>query len=231
MLDTNAAYPQVLDGVGAYLESDSMNDVATTLSQFPSENLIHALNDNQITCKRWLIDQLYLALGGSFGSIFILGGWYGVLAALLLNDRRFTIRQVMSIDLDPDCEVIANSLNRSRRACDQFLAVTANASALPYPVHGDTTSQQIAGKLHTAVPNLVINTSCEHMSPSERWYDQIPADMLLALQTNDYYSCDEHVNCVESLEAFKDQVPMQRTLFAGTLERRRYSRFMLIGQK
>ena len=231
MLDTEAAHPGAIDEVSPYLQSDSLNDVVDTLSQFPSETLEHALNDNQIKCKRWLIDKLYLALGGRFGTVYVLGGWYGVLPALLLNDQRFSIRRVVSIDIDPDCETVANRLNQSHRESSRFTAMTANASSVQYQAFDEISSQPAHAKVSFSVPNLVINTSCEHMDLSEKWYDRIPEGMLQAYQTNDYFSCDEHVNCVETLEDFKAQVPMQQILYEGTMERRRYSRFMLIGRK
>ena len=53
--------------------------------------------------------------------------------------------------------------------------------------------------------------------------------MPLVLQSNDYFDCPEHVNCVADLAAFKTQVPMSEVHYEGTLRRRRYSRFMLIG--
>ncbi len=252
MLGSNSVHPNAIDEVSPFLQSDSLNDVVDTLSQYPLENLAHALNYNQVKCKKWLIDEVNRALGGRFGTVYILGGWYGVLAALLLNDQRFSIRRVVSIDIDPDCEAIANSINQSYRASSRFTAVTANVRSVQYQVRDDISSRQTNGFTHQSsgssyptsgfshqangntaysAPNLVINTSCEHMSPSEKWYDLIPNGMLQAYQTNNYFSCDEHVNCVESLDAFKDQVPMRQVLFAGTLERRRYSRFMLIGRK
>jgi hypothetical protein len=51
------------------------------------------------------------------------------------------------------------------------------------------------------------------------------------LQSNDYFACREHVNCVADLAAFRLQAPLAQTLFAGEREMRRYTRFMLIGRK
>ncbi len=58
------------------------------------------------------------AARGRFGTVTVLGGWFGVLGAILLADRRLAIRQVVSVDLDPRCEAIARSLNAThvRRA-------------------------------------------------------------------------------------------------------------------
>lgn len=215
-----------LDEVGRYLLTPSLNDLADTLNQFPDMSLQHALNDNQVTCKRWLIDQVHAALGGDFGTVYILGGWYGVLAALLLNDQRFSVRQVISIDIDPACEPIATSLNQTHSRSASFVAVTANVSTFDYR---RTDHEGVNGGGKAA--NLVINTSCEHLSPSDNWYGQIPEGTCQVFQSNDYFSCDEHVNCVQDLDAFKEQLPMTEILYQGSLKRRRYTRFMMIGRK
>ena len=225
MLAPHDPHLGALDEVGRYLLAPSLNDVANTLNQFPGMSLQHALNDNQVTCKRWLIDQLHLALGGEFGTVYILGGWYGVLAALLLSDQRFTLGRVISIDIDPACAAVAASMNETHGRSSKFLAVTANATDYSYR-RTDQDGQNGSGKA-----NLVINTSCEHMEPSENWYDQIPGGTCQVFQSNDYFSCDEHVNCVQDLDAFKEQVPMTEVLYQGSLKRRRYTRFMLIGRK
>ncbi len=79
--------------------------------------------------------------------------------------------------------------------------------------------------------DLLINTSCEHLAEFGRWYERVPAGQRLVLQSNDYFACDQHVNCVADLAAFRAQAPMQEVLFAGERRMRRYVRFMLIGRK
>jgi len=39
------------------------------------------------------------------------------------------------------------------------------------------------------------------------------------------------VNCIKDLAAFKQQMPMSELLYEGALQRKHYSRFMLIGRK
>ena len=104
----------------------------------------------------------------------------------------------------------------------RFKAVTADAGSLSYDP---------PGAAHNGTRTLIINTSCEHMPPSVDWYGRIPAGTLVAAQSNDYFSCDEHVNCVADLAGFKAQVPMSALYYEGSLRRRRYTRFMLIGRK
>jgi hypothetical protein len=69
------------------------------------------------------------------------------------------------------------------------------------------------------------------MPSAEAWYGRLPTGILQALQSNDYFDCDEHVNCIADLTAFKRQAPMSEVLYEGALQRKRYSRFMLIGRK
>ena len=74
-------------------------------------------------------------------------------------------------------------------------------------------------------------TSCEHLAEFARWYTRIPAGKRLVLQSNDYFACEQHVNCVPDLAAFRAQAPMRDVLFAGERKMRRYVRFMLMGRK
>mgnify|MGYP003694664571 CR=1 FL=1 len=50
------------------------------------------------------------AAARSYANVTILGGWFGVLAAVLLHDPRFSIGKVTSIDIDPRCA--ADSIGR-----------------------------------------------------------------------------------------------------------------------
>jgi hypothetical protein len=59
----------------------------------------------------------------------------------------------------------------------------------------------------------------------------VPDGQRLVLQSNDYVSVAEHVNCVRDLAAFRAQAPMRDLLFEGERALRRYTRFMLIGRK
>lgn len=51
--------------------------------------------------------------------------------------------------------------------------------------------------------DLIVNTSCEHMSYD--WLSQVPAGCVLALQSTDY-QIPEHANCVESVDEFKENI-------------------------
>ena len=88
------------------------------------------------------------AWGRTLRAIWIMGGWYGVLAAMLFDDPRFAIGEISSFDIDPAVAAVGATLNGTQQA--GFTPVTADMYALDY-----------RGRDR---PDLVINTSCEHIA-------------------------------------------------------------------
>lgn len=213
-------YRDILDGLAVYAQSDFHRDILATLTRHQEPGLAVALNKNQMASKRWLAETLHATVGAHLGCVLILGGWFGALAALLLHDRRFAIDRVMSVDIDPRCAPVAESLNATHVRGGRFAARTADMLDLDYA--GDSGGDRM---------DVVINTSCEHLPAFDRWYSRIPDRQLLVMQSNDYFACPEHVNSVADLAAFSAQAPLREVLFAGERKMRRYVRFMLIGRK
>ena len=231
-LNEHEFYQSILDGLARYLENAFVADVLETVSRFPVRNLAYGLNKNQITSKKWLIDALHQTIGNRLGTVYVLGGWYGVLGAMLLHDGRFDIDKVLSVDIDPSCREVAQSLNRTHVDNGMFYAVTADI----YELNFDQTEFDVCRKdgvtqKLVARPDLIINTSCEHLGQFDRWYQRVPAGMPQILQSNNFYDCEEHVNCVPDIDSFRRQALMSELLFTGVLKLKRYSRFMLIGRK
>jgi hypothetical protein len=217
-------YRDIIEGLAIYTGSALQRDVLATLSHHDAPDLGGALNKNQIASKMWLAESLLGALGPDLGDVTILGGWFGVLGAVLLHDPRFRIGRVVSIDIDPRCAAIAESLNATHARAGRFAARTADMLELDYA----PPEARAPGAPGNA---LVINKSCEHLADFGRWYARIPPGKRLVLQSNDYFACAQHVNCVPDLAAFKAQAPLRELLFAGERKMRRYVRFMLIGRK
>lgn len=209
-------YPDILRGLAAYFDSPFVLNIARTAERFRRQDLSIALNRKQIACKTWMIDQLHAACGGKWGSVWIVGGWYGVLPALLFEDKRFDIAEVVSFDLDSGCEDVAECLNREHAASGQFKARTADMFEIDYS---------------DGTPDLVVNTSCEHIPDVRAWLDLIPEGTRVALQSNDYFGEPDHHNCVASLDEFKAQTALSGIDYEGELPLRRYTRYMLIGTR
>lgn len=199
-------------GIAAYTGSPLIAGLARIIAKHPEADIGNAFNHKQVACKMWARDELFESSGGRFKRIWVLGGWYGVLAAMLLDDPRFDIDAIDSIDIDPSVATVARTLNRP--AGDRFQAVTADMYALNYAA---------------ARPDLVINTSCEHIADVRGWLDLLPRGTRVLLQSNDYFSEPTHINCVASVEAFEKMAGLKELHFSGALPMKKYTRFMLIG--
>ena len=211
-------FRDILDGLSAYYDSTLIADLLTTINKVPAPGLGNAWNYNQIRGKRWLVDTLAKHLDNDTRNILLLGGWYGVLASLMLDHPGFSNVEVSSLDIDPECEWVARSINQTWVDQGRFEAITDDMLGFDYTAWDDSR-------------NIIINTSCEHIEAFDDWFDRMPTGPLLVLQSNDYYSCDEHVNCVPSLAHFEQQVPLSELHFSGALALKKYTRFMLIGRK
>jgi hypothetical protein len=202
----------LMRGVAAYTGSPLMKGLASVLGKHPDADLGNAFNHKQIGSKMWARDSLHEALGGRLEKVVLLGGWYGILAAILFDDPRFEIGAITSYDIDPAVGAVAETLNREW--ADRFSAVTADMYGLDYAAMG---------------ADLIVNTSCEHIADLRAWLALLPKGVRVMLQSNDYFSEPTHINCVPSLEAFAEQAQLSTLDFSGSLKMKKYTRFMLIG--
>jgi hypothetical protein len=199
-------------GIAAYTGNSLVEGLARIIAKHPEADIGNAFNHKQVGCKMWARDKLFESSGGRFERIWILGGWYGVLAAMLFDDARFDLEAIDSIDIDPAVASVAQTLNRP--AGERFRALTADMYTLDYSM---------------ARPDLVINTSCEHIDDVRGWLDLLPQGTQVLLQSNDYFSEPTHINCVDSLDAFEKMAALRELRFSGELPMKKYTRFMLIG--
>src|SRR4029450_7590841 len=86
-------------GIAAYAGSPLIEGLARVIARHPEADIANAFNHKQVGCKMWARDRLFESCGGQFGRIWILGGWYGVLAAMLFDDPRFDVAAIVSIDI------------------------------------------------------------------------------------------------------------------------------------
>ncbi|TCO77540.1 hypothetical protein EV699_12543 [Plasticicumulans lactativorans] len=207
----------LLRGIAAYTASPLIADLAETATAHPAAALDNAFNHKQVACKAWLRDALHLTLGPAHPRVWVLGGWYGVMAAMLLDDPRFDLGEIVSVDLDPACAPIARQLNHRAAAAGRFRTRCADMYALDYS--------------GADAPTLVINTSCEHLPDPRAWLARLPRGLPVALQSNDYFTEPGHVSAVPDLDAFIAQAGLGEVLYAGALRLKKYTRFMLIGRR
>ena len=208
----------LLRGASVLTGNDLLLRLARTVSRYPEAQLHVAFNHRQIASKLWARDELAKHRARRHERIWIVGGWYGVLAALLFDDDRVSTsaasRASTSIRPWPSWR---ESLNEPQVADGRFAARTADMYALDYAAA-------------PTGPDLVVNTSCEHIDDLPGWLALIPRGTRVLLQSNDYFAESEHVNSLATLEDFAAAARLGHVDFAGSLYLRKYTRFMLIGR-
>ena len=177
--------------------------------------VVESLDDVQVRSKLWLIDELarLRELGGA--ELIVLGAWYGMLPLLFDLRLERPPASMLCVDVDPrPCqvgqEVIGALYPNIRYRC-------ADAMGLDYGAVDPQT--------------IVVNTICEHLGDVAGWWARIPPGQLVVLQSNNYFPCPDHVNCVADLAAMKKQTPFGELLFEGVLPLSIFDRFMLIGYR
>lgn len=208
-------------------------DLWKTVRAFPNADWEDAFSHGQIQSKLWLIEKAETTLPKNLSCAFICAGWYGLLAALWKQHPACSIKKFRSFDHDPTCAPIADSLHRQLVIKDwEFKASTADIMSLDYSLtHYEVTKADGSVQKLSDRPDLIINTSCEHLTDFKKWFAKIPTGTWVILQNNDFFAGKDHVNCVKSLEEFLNQVPLTKIAIQDSLKLDHYTRFMLIAQK
>jgi len=167
----------------------------------------------QVNSKVWLAENLVGFVPVKPLNIVIYGGWNGVLASILFNSN-IAVKHITSVDIDPVCEDIANTVNKRYEMLDKFEAVTHDMC------------KYVTGA------DVVINTSCEHITQEQYndWLDNQPDDAVIVLQSNNYFDHDEHIRCSTDLNDFT-RISNINPYLRRTLKTPKYNRYMLIGKK
>jgi hypothetical protein len=186
-------------------------------------NLTDHFSRGQMKSKLWLVDELSNVIDGSLGTVLMYGGWYATVANLL--SRKFNINRYYSLDVDPTVSEISENFNYRAHATGKFKAITHDVNRLIYDDMGKCNIPGVGGVL----PNVVINTSCEHMT--DQWFGMLPRGQFVVLQTNNYFKNSQHINCVSSVEEALAKYKFTQVLYSGELETFLYDRYMIIGIK
>lgn len=205
--------------------------VLSVTKDYPEEqeSLSDSFSDNQLNAKLALINSVNNLNALDINStVVIWGSWYGSILIPILANK---VKNIVCIDLDNKPLQIAknrlfNNYKNVDYICDDIFA-TCRKSYL------DT--------------NLIINTSCEHMPPMKDWPwfgpgalkedgvlgkdPKISSNCYFAFQSNNMFDIEGHINCVNSLEEFKEQLPARaEVLFEEEVEDTRGTRYMLVGK-
>ena len=159
-----------------------------------------AFTHGQIRSKIWLCRELE-KLNWASNLTWIYGGWYGLVAFLLLSRDKFNVKRIHSYDVDPSCKDIAEMINDNWICQSEvFRAHTLDCNLL-VPTDSD----------------LIINTATEHF-PSMTWWNNIPSGKRVVLQGNNMVHAGEEVTISTSLDDFKQRFPLSTYEYTGEIE-------------
>ena len=185
-----------------------------------------AFSDGQMASKLWLCEQLEaLDEAGkiSVGTVWVFGSWYATLPLLLLARGKARITKVVCFDTDPKANRIAEkilnhwicegmNIHIERMDCAEVL--------------------QTGSKFLNELPDIIINTSCEHMNYD--WWSQIPAGVKFAAQSTNMVH-PTHSNTASTLQDFTSKLQPSEIYYSGEKNfdypNLKFKRYLLIGKK
>jgi len=206
---------KILKNIISNLISSSMREVRE------DKQLLDSFSPNQFLSKLNLINHIRsLNILNKNSEIVIFGGWYGsILIPAFYNEvKKITL-------VDKDNKVISRAKHNLFKDTDvEFIC--------------DDIFENFRNQYETA--NLIINTSCEHMKPMKEWgpapqyknpwWDRV-SPAYFAFQSNNMFDIPTHINCVNNIEEFKEQMPSNaKIMIEDHIKDDRGTRFLLIGK-
>lgn len=168
---------------------------------------IESFRPGQIKSKSWLVDEV-CNFNMEWNNVLVLGSWNSILLWELFNEQA-KVTWFDFVDTDPTCHYHRDLYFEQNELKKNYSNIIMDATEF-----SDHKSY-----------DLIINTSCEHMK-------DIPAvnGPLYALQSNNQFDLEEHINCVKSPEQLATQNRITDVRYKGELDLNNKKRFMVIGQ-
>lgn len=179
-------------------------------------DFVDSFSQSQLESKTWLVDILSM-MNINKPQIQLFGGWNGILITRLLIENLNNIIRIHNIDLD----------EKSIKIFMKYRWETQDRKRLE-GTHGDVRTPH----RYDSWTNIVINTSSEHMPdlPELIKDKDYRSDCLFALQSNNMFHIDDHINCVSSEQELVDKSQLNTIKYQGTCDMANgYKRFMVIG--
>ena len=219
-------FPKLMDPVYDKAVSYALNN------EYDMPHFWDHFSPNQRASKEWLLKELASVKNDPVFAkkrkeyigkrIHVYGGWFGYpIINMLFDLYKDDIDFIENIDMDEKAIGMGKLFNEQYgyNDKDQPRVFHTHANVL------DTNPRE--GSLH-----LLINTSSEHMPPlPELLKDKNPKDYCLyALQSNNMFHIDDHINCVNDENELAETSEIKNVLYKGSLAMPNgYKRFMVIG--
>jgi hypothetical protein len=218
------------------IDTTLLENVLKTIKHNPylKDDIYDSYSTNQFSSKCALLNSIEsLNILNTESTVFIWGCWYG---SILIPSLSTKVKKIIALDLDPKAIEIGK----------KFFGDYKNVEFKCVDVFEKYLNSYISG-------SLIINTSCEHMLPMKEWKwfgpgalendtfkglkgegfgsPKLSSNCYFAFQSNNMFGIEGHINCVNSLEEFKEQMPSRaQILYEEEVEDTRGTRYMLVGK-
>ena len=206
-------YTLTIELINKDIDTTLLFNVLKAIKHLPElkKTICDSYSNNQVLAKKTLIKNLDQYITED-SNVAILGSWYANILLPLLHDK---VNEIWPIDIDEQAIKIGKNM------------FFPNLENVKWAV-GDVFEKSIAKDYEKI--NVIINTSCEHMSPMKEWKYWWPG-MIFALQSNNMFGIEGHINCVNSIDEFEDQLPEgAKVVFREEIKDTRGTRYMLVGK-
>ena len=224
---------KVLQYVAHSIDSEYIRKISSWSIKWQHRaNLNDHFSRGQMKSKCWMVEQLNEIYQNQYlGTVAHYGGWYATVAQNIFE--QFRVKNYYNLEVDPDCIEIADDFNYDQTVGWKFKSVQQDVGDITWKDSNsfDVRIENRSGRMAptTITPDLIINTSCEHMN--EDWFNNIPTGKVVCLQTNDYFENEQHSNCCRDLDDAIAKYPMTEIYYSGEIDTHLYNRFMIIGEK
>lgn len=184
--------------------------------------ILQSISSDQLNCKSWLIEELSI-LPYNYKNVQLYGGWYGwPLIDLLL--KSLDTEYILNIDKDKEAINICYQFKKLKGFDKNTIQCKNEDVSVP--------RERAKWKQHDGTFDLVINTSSEHMADlpiliNNKTYNP---NCVFALQSNNMFHLEEHINCVNSKKELEEKSGLNKILYSGKkVLSNGYERYMVIG--
>jgi hypothetical protein len=209
---TELSAKEFLDTMKSIWPSDIFIDNLIKLNNINDRILQTVFAKSQVLSKIWL-SEILEKNETTFDHILLLGGW---LTQHTLYFRNIKYNKLFSIDMDKETNTLAKILN-------PFAVILDNDCNSCFDE-----SNNIVIMDKVLEPDLIINTSAEHMA--DDWFHKLKPGTRVIVQSNDT-ALEDHINYCRDFNDFLRKYPVDTVIYRGELVMSKYTRFMLYGIK
>jgi len=206
------------------IDIDYMRKIIRMSERYPERrtDLWDSISENQFISKSELLKTLLESdILNKDLSVVIIGSWYG---SILIPVLAPLVKEIDLFDIDVETQKVASNMHDYDNLTFSTLDVTEKQNK-SFRKENDL---------------LIINTSCEHMGSMDELIElQRPwrsgessnKQVWFAFQSNNMYGIEGHINCKDTLQDFKNDLPIRNLILEQKeIEEERGVRFFLFGK-